>query len=68
MTVQRFWRALGGRKNANAYLCALLLTVAVFFVAPEAYRYYGAYLLAALGITNVAIAWEDVRRSRNDAD
>lgn len=68
MTIRTFWRALGGRKNANSYITATLLTIVVFFVAPESYKYYGGYLLAALGITNMAIAFEDTRRPPTEGE
>jgi hypothetical protein len=60
------YELLGGRKMANGYLAALLLTIGFYFVArsagAEAYRWYGLYLLVALGITTIAVAWEDIRR------
>lgn len=65
MSIKTFWRACGGRKQFNAYLCALLLTIVVFFVPEGSFRYYGAYLLAALSITTAAIAFEDVRKSKD---
>lgn len=55
---ESFWRAIGGRKQANGYLYAVLITVMVFRLNGE-FDAYALWLAAALLGTSAIVAMED---------
>lgn len=64
MTIAGFWKAVGGRKQANYYLYAILLTVVAFRVDPFPFEAYALWLAAALLGTSAIVAMEDRKSSK----
>lgn len=60
MTAERFWKGVGGRKVWNGYLAYLTLTAMAFFL-DATFGEYAIGVLAALGITQGSVAYEDSR-------
>ncbi len=58
-----FWRAVGGRKGFHGYLAYLTLSV-MAFPLHASFGEYAMGMLAALGITSGAIAYEDSRAAK----
>lgn len=63
MSADRFWKAVGGRKVFNAYLAYLTLT-AMAFALDATFGEYAMGMLAALGITQGFVAYEDSKGGR----
>ena len=61
---ERFWRAVGGRKQGNGYLYALLITLVAFRVDPFPFEPYALWLAAALLGTSAIVALEDRQTKR----
>ena len=60
---ERFWRAVGGRKQFHGYLAYVTLTAMAFFLNAT-FGEYAMGILAALGITSGVIAYEDRQSKR----
>jgi hypothetical protein len=58
MDRRSFWSKVGGRKGFHGYLAYLTLTV-MAFALDASFGEYAIGILAALGITSSAIAYED---------
>jgi hypothetical protein len=64
--MSRFFAFCGGRKMANGYLAAFLLTIFALF-SRAGFLEYSAAILVALGITSGLVAHEDSQRARHRA-
>lgn len=62
--MKRFYQAAGGRKVGVGLLAALVLTAMAFPLDAD-FASYATALLAALGLTQGSVAYEDVRRGRD---
>lgn len=58
-----FWQVVGGRKQFNGYLYAILVTVMVFALKGT-FAEYGMWLAAALLGTSLMVAHEDSKGER----
>lgn len=66
-SIERFWRAIGGRKMALAMLYAALLTWAATRVDPFPFESYAMWLAGALLTTSGIVAAEDRAKSSRPA-
>lgn len=64
---ERFWAAVGGRKQANGYLLAILITAMAFPLGASFTEYATAIGVALLG-TSATVAYEDAKRPEPDGD
>ncbi len=60
--VSTFWCAIGGRKQANGYIYAVLITVAGYRIDPFPFDAYALWMAAALLGTSAIVAMEDRKK------
>lgn len=59
--IEKFWKIVGGRKQINGYLYAILLTVWAYRV-DVSFEAYAMWLAGALLGTSVIVAAEDMKK------
>lgn len=60
--IERFWRAVGGRKQVNGYIYAALVTFGALQLDPFPFDSYALYLSLALLGTSALVGIEDARK------
>lgn len=64
MSIERFYRMVGGRKQLNGAIYAVLITVMALRIEPFPFEPYAMWLAAALLGTSAIVAMEDRKSSR----
>lgn len=64
MSPEKFWKGVGGRKMANGYLYALLITWVASRMPEFPFEAYALYLSLALLGTSAIVAIEDRKSNR----